>query len=134
MLRRETQQCSCKARLTDARDAHAVGFSRFPRVLCLGIVLGGNPEQAPMRAPYSKPENPESLRVLSTVCISSKKLSQNPSLLTIFLDFWRQKKVADLEQGQGATKNRSERSRCCAEKRSNANAKRGSQAQKMPAQ
>jgi len=33
-----------------------------------------------------------------------------------------------------ASKNRSERRRCCAEKRSFAGAKRGSQAQEMPAQ
>ena len=30
MLRRETQLCSCKARLASARDVRAVGFSRFP--------------------------------------------------------------------------------------------------------
>ena len=35
---------------------------------------------------------------------------------------------------EGTSKNRSERSRCCAEKRSNARAKRGSQAKEMPAQ
>ena len=70
-----------------------------------------------------------SLRQEQGLC--SARLSKNPRISLRERGFFIQ---SNITSHQGASKNRRERRRYCAKTRSNARAKRGSQAQEMPAQ
>ena len=88
MLRRETQLCSCKARLTGARDARAVGFSRFPTLPLRGHIVIHIAKSPFISIAYTPIKvKKEAVAIVKNLAVLQSKLIRRWSLLTVVSSF-----------------------------------------------